>query len=66
MLNNIDRTEKWTDFYGCTAKITVCTDGRANLAVRTDRGSLVHAKTYGSYRGARIAMGKMSDCWRKH
>ena len=63
VVDNIDRTENFTDFYGCTATITVCIDGCANLAVRTDRGSLVHAKTYNTYRGAKIAMGKMSDCW---
>lgn len=62
-IDNIAKTEKWSDFYGCTATITVCTDGRANLAIRTSRGSLVHAKTYGTYRGAKIAMGKASDCW---
>ena len=62
--NNIFRIEKFTDFYGCTATIRVCTDGRANLSIRTDKGSLVHAKTYGSYRGAKIAMGMSSDCWR--
>ena len=61
--NNIDRIEKYVDFYGCRATITVCNDGRSNLAIRTDLGSLVHAKTYNTYHGAKVAMGKLSDGW---
>lgn len=65
MGNDIARTEVYHDFYGCIATIVVSTRGKANLAIRTGVGSLVHAKTYDSYRGAKIAMGRMSNCWRK-
>lgn len=61
--DDIIRTEKYTDVYGCMATVIVSTDGRANLLVRSDRGAIVHAKTYDSYRGAKIAMGMSGDCW---
>lgn len=65
MRNDIARTETYKDFYGCIATVIVSVTGKTNLAVRTDRGSLVHAKTYDTYRGAKIAMGRMSDCWHR-
>jgi len=63
--NDIERVEEYTDFYGCKAVIVISIDGKANLLIRTSKGAMVHAKTYSSYRGAKIAMGMAGDCWRR-
>lgn len=55
------RTEYYKDFYGFTYRLVINTDGRANLSVRFPRGGLYHAKTYTTYRGARVAMGRISE-----
>ena len=65
MSNDIARVDTFKDVYGCTATITESTSGKANLAIRNNRGNLIYAKTYDSYLGAKIAMGKTSDGWRK-
>ena len=52
----------YIDFYGCTASITVRPNGSALLV--TYCGRKRESKTYKTERGAKIAMGKMSDCWR--
>lgn len=54
-------TEYYKDFYGFTYCLIVNTDGRANLSVRFPRGGLYHAKTYGTRKGARIAMERISE-----
>ena len=46
---------------GCTASILRSPDGRCLLSVRIPQGDLIHSKTYRTYRGAKIALGRMSD-----
>lgn len=52
----------WKDFYGCTASIKHNENG-ADLTIRTHSGELIQKKHYTTLRGAKIAMGKSSDCW---
>lgn len=56
--------ESYKDFYGCTAYIRTAKSGRARLTIFTGT-HLIFVKTYQTYRGAKIAMGKQSDCWRR-
>lgn len=51
------------DFYGGGASIELHRDGTATLRISDGYGSRIHKKTYGSERGARIAMGKWSEGW---
>ena len=55
--------KKFKDFYGNVATIKVSKDGTAKLTFfyRGKRES----KIYKTERGAKIAMGKASDCWRE-
>ena len=53
--------EIYHDFYGCVACIRHYKNGTARLTVRTAGGHLVHRKDYATYRGAKIAMGKLTD-----
>lgn len=53
----------YRDFYGATASIKVETDGSAKLTVSV--GGKRTVKSYNTERGARVAMGRMSDCWRE-
>lgn len=53
--------EFYTDFYGCTYSILHEGSGRSRLAVRVPQGDLIHARSYKTYRGAKIALGKYSD-----
>lgn len=57
--------KNYKDFYGCTASITVYRDGRAKLVIRTPGNKYVTRGEYKTERGARIAMGRASDCWRQ-
>lgn len=57
--------EVYRDFYGCHASIKNSHDGSAQLTVRTSAGKLIHTKRYSTYRGAKIAMGRLSDGWVK-
>lgn len=57
--------EFYRGVYGETARIMVYKDGSARLTVRIGCGKLIHAKDYKSRRGARIAMGHLSDGWTK-
>lgn len=52
------------DCYGCTAVIEEKAEG-ARLKVSNAHGGRIANKLYKSYRGARIAMGRMSDGWRE-
>lgn len=55
-------TEYYRDFYGCVAtieKYQYC----CVLTIKTGNGDIIHKKTYQTHKGARIAMGKLSDCW---
>ena len=57
--------ELYRDFYGCHACIRTMKNGSARLTVRTAGGKLIHSKNYATRRGARIAMGRLSDGWTK-
>lgn len=52
------------DFYGCTASISESSNGY-RLRVSNAYGSRIKNQLYTSYRGARSAMGRMSDCWKE-
>lgn len=53
--------ETFEDFYGCTYSILHQPDGTYRMAARTYHGELFHMKTYTTYRGAKIALGRISD-----
>lgn len=54
--------EFYCDPYNCTASILCHPNGRRFLlSVRSPHGVLIHGKTYTTYRGARIALGKISE-----
>lgn len=55
--------KKFKDFYGCIAEIASRPEG-ARLKMWMPTGKKFWDKTYSTERGARIAMGKMSDAWR--
>ena len=55
----------YRDFYGCTACITEHKDGTATLRISDPYGKRVFRATFTSLRGAKISMGKQSDCWTK-
>ena len=55
--------EIYRDVYGCTACIREAKSGATRLTVYTGSGKLIHSKTYTSKRGAKIAMGRLSDGW---
>ena len=50
------------DFYGATASISQTYDG---YRLRTCAGGRRTNKVYSTYRGARIAMGRMGDGWKE-
>lgn len=59
-------TTFYRDFYGCFATVTERRDGTAHLVMKLgNNGKIFHSKTYKSVRGAKIAMGRMSDGWRQ-
>lgn len=55
--------ELYRDFYGCHAALRTYANGSARLTVRTPGGKLIHARNYKTRKGARIAMGKLSEHW---
>lgn len=57
--------EYYKDFYGCTASIYRRPDDPVvTVTIYDDRGRIVvSCRPYRTYRGAKIALGKMSDCW---
>ena len=57
--------ERFKDFYGCKATIIRTRKQQYRLVIRSDIGKLLYQKTYETYKGARIGMGKWSDCWEK-
>ena len=57
--------KRFHDFYGCHATIIRRRNQTYDLVIRISNGTLLHKKNYETYRGARIAMGKWSDCWEK-
>lgn len=54
----------YRDAYGCTASITKRTSD-VLLSVRDGHGRLLIRRTYATEHGARIALGRCSDCWRE-
>lgn len=51
------------DSYGCTASITEHKDGTATLRISDPYGKRIFRATFTSLRGAKISMGRQSDCW---
>lgn len=51
----------YRDFYGDTASIFLRPDGSCLLTMRLSNGDLYCQRTYSTWRGARIALGKMSE-----
>lgn len=54
-------TEYFRDFYGCTASITHCRNGTFRLRISNPHGQRFILKYYPTYRGAKIAMGRISE-----
>ena len=52
------------DFYGSTASIKQW-GKKWILTVRLSQGNLYSKKSYATYKGAKIALGKMGDAWRE-
>ena len=52
------------DFYGGTASIAETSSG-FRLCVADGHGRRMISKLYKTYRGARCAMGKLSDSWKE-
>ena len=57
--------EYFHDPYGCTASITQTRTGKFQLRLCIPNGACFFSKTYATYRGARIALGKHSDGMRE-
>ena len=53
----------YRDFYGGSASIARTQAGLYRLRVRGASGALEINRTYNTFRGARIAMGRYSDGW---
>ena len=53
----------YRDFYGGSASIARTQTGLYRLRIRGASGNLERNKTYETFRGARIAMGRYSDGW---
>lgn len=55
----------YTDFYGCTASLCqMLHSSETRLVVRDPHGNVIKRKYYRTWRGAKIAMGKLSDSWK--
>ena len=54
----------YRDAYGCTASISE-TPKAVTLCVCSAQGAYIHRRRYKTFRGARAAMGRMSDGWRE-
>ena len=55
----------YVDFYGCHADLCqMLGSEETRLTVRDASGNIFHRKYYRTWRGAKIAMGKLGDCWR--
>lgn len=53
--------EFFADFYGFTYSLLHNTDGKTLLTARFPNGSLYLSKVYSTERGARIALGRISE-----
>ena len=59
---NFAQVEHYRDAYGCTATIRRKSDGLWHMNVFTPHGIQIRCNSpYLSHKGARIALGKMSD-----
>lgn len=55
----------YVDFYGCHADLCqYLYRETTRLTIRDQNGRVIHRKEYRTWRGAKIAMGKLGDCWR--
>ena len=54
--------EVYKDIYGCTASVEAKGD---KYVLRTSAGNKRTKKEYSTYRGAKCAIGRMSDGWNK-
>ena len=54
-------TEYYRDAYGCTASVTHCRNGTIRLRISNPHGQRFILKTYPTYRGAKIAMGRICE-----
>ena len=57
--------ERFKDFYGCCATIIRRRNQTYDIFIRMSTGKLIYKSNYATYKGARIGMGKWSDCWEK-
>lgn len=55
----------YRDLIGCEACISERRGGAFRLVAYTPYGTVFHDKTYETFRGARIALGKIGSCWRE-
>jgi len=53
----------YRDFYGFHANLCQYRTGWTRLIVLDPRGKTIKLKEYRSWRGAKIALGMMSDSW---
>lgn len=53
--------EFYRDFYGCTYSIRKNNSNSFSLIGRLPQGDAFHVQKYSSYRGAKIALGRISD-----
>lgn len=56
---------RFHDLYGCSATIIRKRNQSYELTIRMRTGDILYKKSYDTYRGARIGMGKWSDCWER-
>lgn len=54
----------FSNFYGSTASIRKW-GARYILVIRDAYGNIVHKNNYKTYKGARIALSLLGDCWRQ-
>lgn len=54
----------YEDFYGSTASLKEW-GSKWILTVRLPSGDLYSKKSYPTYKGAKIALGRMGDAWRE-
>lgn len=62
--SGVEMKRVFKDFYGCTASISESSNG-FRLRVSNGCGQRIKNQLYTSYRGARSAMSRMSDCWKE-
>lgn len=54
-------TRYYKDVYGCRARIVERKDGTAFLHATTPGGHCIISRAYNSFKGARIALGRIGD-----